>query len=557
MTERHGRDRGELFLLRVPRWLFVAAGVDFDQWRALTAVLLRLDFRLTSLGTAPARAERRAAVGLFLQFMFYTLFGLLMTFFVAFGRDRFLAGTISMTVIMFIVGTAVLLDHNSAIASPADYGVLGFRPISSRTYFAVRLTNVLVYTWALTTTAAWMPIAALFVKYGAAVGMAGILAFYACSTSTALTILASYAWMLRLAGPEAIRRALSYVQLVLSFTVYGGYFLMSRLVSRSVVASVTLPATPWLLLFPGTWFAAYLEIAAGRTGPMQVIPAAASVAALAALVSGLGGRLSLDYSERLGAMMSAGVARGRTPRSGLRREMGVWLFRAGEARAVALLVRSQFRNDLRFRMGVLSILPLTLMYVYMGVRDGAVGDPFVSHQGFSPVTIAVMMFPSMLKMHLTRSDSFRASWIFFSCPSDRMKIVRASKNVLAAFFLVPYLIFLLAIFTYVAGNLLHVMVHILVLGLLSHLALQTTVLIDPELPFSRPAAKGQPSRTLFFFMCALSAISGLLTAFSAALYGSATATAVVVGVILLAGAGVDRLTRARVERQTGSLELEG
>ena len=57
------------------------------------------------------------------------------------------------------------------------------------------------------------------------------------------------------AGPDAIKRALTIVQLVMSFVVYGGYMVMSRLVSASFIASLALPKTIWLLLFPPTWFA--------------------------------------------------------------------------------------------------------------------------------------------------------------------------------------------------------------------------------------------------------------------------------------------------------------
>ena len=536
---------------------FAVAGVDFDQWKALTAVLLKLDVRLSSLGRSSFGREGSVAARLFAQFMFYTLVGAAMAAFVWFSRDLFLAGTISMTYLMFMVGTAVLLDHNSAIASPTDYAILGFRPIASRTYFAVRLTNVLVYTTVMTTVAAWLPAGSLFLRHGAAVGAAGLVAFYACSTSTTLALLFGYTWILRLVGPDAIARALSYVQMVMSFGVYGGYFLMARILSKNFIESFTLPKTKWMMLYPGSWFASYLELAAGTIGWTEIVPAAASLVALAAMVSGLGGRLSLDYSERLGAMAAA-TARAK-PTKKIRAKMGVW-FTSGEARAVALLVGSQFRHDQKFRMGVLGILPMTLIYLLMGVRDGAVADPFIAprgRQGFSLVSMAVMMFPSILKMHFTRSDAFRASWIFFACPCDRMKIVRSSKNVLVAFFLVPYMLFVAAVFAYFAGNVWHVMVHVGVIGLLSHLVLQVAVLADPELPFSRPMQKMRSSTALFGLMMAMSMVSGFFSVFSARLYGSIVATLVAFVTILVASAAVDRLTSARVARQAARLEFEG
>ena len=539
------------------RALFGAAGVDFDQWKALTAVALKLDVRSSSLGRSPFRRRAGFVGGLIVQITFYTLFGAAIALFVWFSRDLFLVGTIAMTYTMFATGMAVLIDHNSALASPLDYAILGFRPVTSRTYFAVRLTNVLVYTMALTTLAAWLPVVSLFVRHGGAVGAAGIAAFYACSVSTALAILLGYAWTLHAIGADAVKRALSYLQLIMSFAVYGGYFLVTRAVVRNFAVSFTLPKTAWLMLYPATWFGSYLELAAGKTGPLEIVPAAASVIALGAMASSLGGRLSLDYSERLGEMTAA-TAQAK-PAGHARSTAGVW-FRTGEARAVALLVRSQFRNDQRFRMGVLAVLPMTLVYLLMGLRDGPVHDPFVAHlgsRGFLPVMMAVVMFPSLLKMHLTRSDSYRASWIFFASPSRRMNIVRSSQNVLLAFFLLPYLLFLTALYTYFIGNVFHVAVHIGLQGLLGYLVLQVAMLADPALPFSRPPQKGRNSAVTLAFVLAAAMASTVLDTFSAELYGSALATAGAFGALVLASVVVDRLTRARVELETESLEFEG
>ena len=41
--------------------------------------------------------------------------------------------------------------------SPDDYHILGYRPISSRTYFFVKLTNVLIYILGLATLMGFLP----------------------------------------------------------------------------------------------------------------------------------------------------------------------------------------------------------------------------------------------------------------------------------------------------------------------------------------------------------------------------------------------------------------
>jgi hypothetical protein len=540
------------------RRLLTAAGVDYDQWKALTLVALKLDFRQMSFGRAQTRTRDIKGVGVIVgQLIFYTMFGAFMAAAVWFVPDLFLAATLLMTMTLFLVGMTILLEHNSALTSPTDYPVLGYRPVSSRTYFAARLANVLVYTTTLTTAVAYLPIATLFLRYGVAVGIAGVLGVYACATSVALAVLLGYAAMLRVFGAGALKRALTYLQLLMSFVVYGGYFVFAQFFRESALRSFTLSKSFWVLLFPGTWFASYLELAAGRTGPTEWIPAAVSIAVLAAMATGLGGRLSLDYSERLGALAS--MAERRRPGAAGRRRRAFW-FTRGEGRAMALLIRSQFTNDQRFRMAVLTILPLTLLYVALGVKDGAMNDPFdpdAADRGLSLVNVAILMFPSMLKLSVTHSDAFRASWIFFASPADRMQLIRAAKNVLVAFFLVPYLLFVAALFTYFVHNVVHVAIHLALLGLISHLCLQVLVLLEPDVPFSKPPMKGRSTTSTFLVLFVIFVVLGVFQSLSSRVYQSPILIAATFAGLIATSVVIDLATRARVDRLTRLAEFQG
>jgi hypothetical protein len=537
------------------RRLLTAAGVDYAQWKALTIVALKLDFRQMSFGANQWQGDRKGVSVLIGMGVFYLMFGFFMGAAVWFLPDLFLAGTMLITLVVFLVGTTILLEHNSALTSPTDYPVLAYRPVSSRTYFAARLTNVLVYTSAMTTVVAWLPIVALFVRHGPAVGVAGIAAVYVCTISVALGVLLVYATMLKLFGADALKRALSYVQLLLSFMVYGGYFVFARVFEESVPQSFTVEKTWPMLLFPGTWYASYLELAAGRIGAMEVIPAVASVVVLAVMAGGLSSRLSLDYSERLGALASSTRRPATASRSaGLGR-----LFRAGEARAVALLVRSQFRNDQRFRMAVLSILPLTILYVFMGISQGGLADPFdaEARQGPALVSLAVMLFPSMLKMAVSRTDSFRASWVFFACPADRVRLVRSTRDVLVAFFLVPYLFFVGAVYLYFVPNVLHVVVHLSLLGLMSLVVLQLVTLLDPDLPFSKPPMKGSTSVGMFLLIFVVFVTMIFFQILAPRLYRDPLLIAAAFGGVAAVIVVLDLITKARVEQQVRALEFTG
>jgi len=537
------------------RRLLTAWGVDYGQWRALTSVALKLDFRKGMVGAGRVTRKTKGVGVYVMQFVFYSVIGVFLAFGVAWIPDPFVSAVIALTLVAFMVATAVLVDHNSAITSPDDYDILAFHPISSRTYFAARLANVLVYTLALATVLAYLPVITYFVKHGAAVGLAALFALYGCAIAVTLTVMLAYAGMLRLVGPRRLRSALSWVQLLVSMFVYGGYIIITRSVSQEVLTTLTLPKTPWLLVYPAVWFASWIELASGVTGAAVLGPAAAACLLLAGLAFATRGRLSLEYSERLGALTSATEARKRKAVKAGAPRRSRW-FRGGESRAVALLVRSQFRNDMRFRMGVLSILPLTLIYLFMGLqqsRAGAASGP----RNLMLVTLAVLLFPATLKLHLGRSEAFRASWIFFSSPADRTRLVRSAKNVLTVFFVVPYLGFvgvLLTLFRYDPG---FVAVYILFTGLVSHLVLMLATLMDPELPFSKPMAKGRGGAATLFTIMVIGVIGSLLPFLLERLMRSANAMSIAFTVVIGLTLVVRRLTRVRVERQAARLEFEG
>ena len=538
--------------------LFAALDVDYVQWRAITKTALLVDLRTSTFVRGPQGQQVKAIAALIGQLLFYTVTGAFISAFVIFAGDLFLAASMVLAYVMFMVGTAALLDHNAAITSPDDYYILGFRPVTSRTYFAARIANILVYTSVMTTMFAYLPIGAFFFRSGAAVGFAAVAAIYGSSIFMAFAMVAVYAWLLRRVGARRIKRALSYFQFVFSFLVYGGFFLVSRVLSRNLLASLALPKTVWLLIVPSSWFASYVDLAAGRQTMLEIVPALVSVAAIAGLAVFLGGRLSLDYAERLGAIAAATSA--QTAARPVKERLGFW-FRSGESRAVAILIRSQFANDMKFRMSVLAILPLTIIYLAMGISsEGTLSDPFKGDdpsQGLGMITLAMMMFPGMLKMSLGRSDAFRASWIFFACPADRTRLVRAAKNVLVVTFILPYLLFVALAVAYFSENVLHLLIHLSVIGLLSHLVLQVTTFVVPELPFSKPITKGRSSTRVFLLSMLVAVGAVFFPLLAPVLYRSTWTIVCTFAIVIAVTAAMERLTWIRVQRQTATLEFEG
>jgi hypothetical protein len=171
--------------------------------------------------------------------------------------------------------------------------------------------------------------------------------------------------------------------------------------------------------------------------------------------------------------------------------------------------------------------------------------------------MAILMFPTMLRMNLVRSDAYRASWIFFATPVDRARIVRASKDLLVTTFLLPYLLLVGAVIAWFSPSIWHVAVHLIVVGLLSHLVLQVVILLEPELPFSKPLSKGSSSTRVFVVMFVVGTSAAVLPALAPLMYRSGLATAIAIGALVGTSVLLDRATRLRIRKLTAKLEFEG
>jgi hypothetical protein len=444
----------------------------------------------------------------------------------------------------------LLVDFTGTVLSPDDYGILGPRPVESRTYFAARFAAVAVYVGVVSVTIAVLPAAVLAVKVGPLAGLAAVAAVLFCDLCTAILVINSYILLLRWIHPSRLRRATSYLQLASATTFYLLYYLMTRTFQGAMFDRLDFETSPWLWSFPTTWFAAFVAVAGSGSTPAWFAAGGACLIILAC-VPLVAGRLSLDYARRLGELSAVGEP-ARSPRSG-------WLpgFRHGEARAVALLVRAQFRFDQRFRMGVLGILPLTGFYLLLGLDGGALRDPFVpgARAGAPGVFMAVAFIPMTLHAALTVSESWRAAWVFFSSPVSHARIVVAAKNFVAVYFVGTYAVVLAALWSYFFERIWHAVVHAAIAGLLAHMLLQLHVIARPALPFAAEPRKGERSATLFGTILVGSIVAGIVPTLLPLVYRTMTGTVVVLALLVLTTAGVEYALRLRVDEAIGDLEF--
>ncbi|HSR53143.1 MAG TPA: hypothetical protein VLV83_20155 [Acidobacteriota bacterium] len=537
-------------LERLFHWL----NVDYRQWKALTAAALKLDIR-SSAGVVGKTTSSNAS-GLVTTLFFYAFSGIFIGLGAWINKDVLFSGLLFLGFLSVMIAATILIEFHSIVISPQDFAVLAYRPVSDATFFLARLTNVLLYTLAMTTALALVPSLAysLTLGWNPLMGLASLTAAYLTAMLVTLVMVLLYAAILRFVRPSKLRRVLSYFQMLMSFLVYGGYILVPRFFPVQDFAQASIPRQGWIYLLPWTWYAGLLEIASGTGGWMSYLALLAGLAIIAGLLTLASRRMSLDFSRHLNQLEDSAPKAAAGPRTDRGWLWNNRLFAWGEGRAVALLISSQFRHDQRFRLSVLSIIPLTLLYLFMGISEGTFNDPFdtrqVDYGSDGLLYIAVMLFPLMLASSLANSDSYQASWIYYASPADKAGLVKGMKNFVMFYFLGPYLLLLAAIFAYFLRDPLHVAVHIAVLAMCSHLSFLLALMADPVLPFSRPVRKGsRTSRMLVPFLVLPIATMLLLPTLFRIAYGSLfSMTAALAGLLLgngLLSLWADRRIRAK------------
>ncbi len=550
--------------------LFSACGIDFIQWKALTRTAIRLANRQSSLRfDAGSSRGKDMNYSLLLSAVIYLVLGVVMTSFVFKVHDFFWSSLILFTIVGFMIGSLMLVEFGTIVVAPEDYHIFSVQPVSSRTYFAAKVTftilYILIYTMALGLPSViaygfahrvWGEAFSLdpYVMLAAFVGLVMI------GVGVAMSMVLVYATILRFVHFRKLNNVLSYLQLAMSFIVYGSYSLLPSFIEK-VGADLPAVKPSWVYFLPMSWYSSLLDLVGGRFNVLSVMAAGLGVFFFAGIIPFALSKISLTYAESL-SDASTVPEENQAGQSAASQKVSAF-FQRDEDRAIATLIRAQFKHDTRFRLGILAIVPLTILYLFMGLRGGGkLFDPFnpdwKSLANSALIYFVIVLFPMTIKEAVTRSESYLASWIFFVTPAEQTRLVLSVKKILFWFFVVPYLGVLGLVFLYYFQNVLHVLMHLLVLLLFSYSFLQVYLLVNPQMPFSVPRQLGERASMLGAVMVLGPVVLiGLLLGFSFFVYKNTGVYVLVVTLLGLFTLLLEKLLVRRISRKLARLEFRG
>jgi hypothetical protein len=401
------------------RRALAAVGVQPTQYQLLIDLFAALGERKELTGNLGMDRQALQLVG-FMLLLPGAMFALLAFAPISLASYEITVLSASSAVLLLLLVT----EASNSFLNPAEISVLAHRPISGATYFAAKLSYLILVV--LRAELALNGLAALAVAFRADarwfVALTHLAAALSAGVFLALVACALFGVMMRVVPLSRLRAAALWLQLVAGLLPIS--FNLARPMARAIGAFLR-PYTNFDWSFaPVVWFAALATAGQAQAARITWWPGAAIGMLVASGFIAFGVRaLSAGYMTRI-------VAITRTTRGSTRRRrpslMSLVVGRlsgspAGQA-AFEFMTR-MMRRDWQFRRSATQWILMVLIYVPILRRGLGAPSPF---SGGQPTAVAIL--PELLSvltlfvcLAVSFSDHYRAAWIFNQAPAGALK----------------------------------------------------------------------------------------------------------------------------------------
>ena len=492
--ERITRALGRFF----SRW-----GVDPLQYHWLLQASIKMDFRSTNPLTRQSSGTKSALRSTVLLNL---LFSGVMSLMFAHMANTFFYTVIMIGYAMAMMAMMVLMEFGLAVISPDDHLVLAHKPVSSRTFLAVRFSNLMFYVLildgSLSVIPAMMGLACKQTSWlfpGVYLLVAVLAGFFVAGA-----VVAFYGFLMRWFNYERFKDVLVYCQVLLSFLFFFGYQLVPRLAGRLHNVDIVHLTHGWAVLFPSVWFAGLLELGLGHWSREALITGAGGLLLMVVALPGLLKAISLDYSENIGRMITASAKsreakRGRRSGSSPGGRFARLLIPNVEERAFFSFIVTMLRRNRHLKLQLYPNFGLMIAMFVLAVMDHKhLSDPFSSAgrpgMAVTFVSMAFVLGAAGLANLLPYSDEYAGGWLFQVAPVvNTAAILKAVRKAILLFLFLPLLVLEGVLFSFFWPPL-----HAFELGLygmlIGSIIFQVALFQFRGFPFSRKPEKGAQSR---------------------------------------------------------------
>ena len=355
--------------------------------------------------------------------------------------DTFTFALIGITMSMMMIGIWTI-PYFDILLSPINYPVIAHTPVSSRTYFLVKLTQVATYTvWLLACLNLMPAIGGIWVHKGEfswfrllfpfvylpVVFMSGLF------TIGVMTTFAGY--LTKLYTKRALRNIAQYAQFIFP-TLFPTIVVIAPHLLPDVTPDKLTSALKWFYALPNGWFAGTVSLALGQIEQHFLILAGLAVASTLFLVLVPLRSIAKSYSEYLSYLLESGSRQKSEIR--VKTPLFARIFRNQTIRAGLCLSSAYMRRDKHILRQLFAALGTVVMMIVIFGQDGTSYLTWPHHSnaiGLSPGFSGMFYFIGMSVVTgfispIRYSEHWKASWMLslapLSVPVDLWRGVQAA-----------------------------------------------------------------------------------------------------------------------------------
>ena len=451
------------------------SGADHRQWRSLTAATYKARRRWPAIDS-----DRRSASGVGPSPIAYGILGLVFCGLVLRLPATWTTTQVVLAIVMLVVFVSLLTEYGATLLHD-EFGTLRCYPVSDRTFFVCRLTNLLRWTGTTVLFVATPTLILVLIREGPlfATGLAVTLALSSMFVAFASATLFSVAAGLKTSAQPWAGAATLLLGAVVLFA--------------SFAAPLFIDAT----LSPVVWFSAFVDLTTGAFAVRTVLAATVAEGSTLCLLWAMERSWKYVWSAEPRVRQASNVRV-----DGHRHTSRNTFFNAlpTELRVCARLTLSHLRHDQNLQLRLFVPLALGLAALGLGLMHYLEVAPVVARldafMSLGLIHMAAIAVPLAWLSAFGRSDSFRASWVFAVAPVEVGKIVFWS-GVSAGVLGLPFLLLVGALLFVVLGGGWQAVAHAVSLALLVYGAINVALAMKPQVPLSKPATSrdvDSPSR---------------------------------------------------------------
>ena len=381
--------------------------------------------------------------------------------------DVFTYALIGITMSMAMIGIW-MIPYFDILLTPINYPIVAHTPVSSRTYFLVKLTQILTYALLLLGSLNLPPaVAGIWIYEKESSQLLYLFPFVylliafmsGFFTIGVMTIFAGY--LTKLYTKKSLRNIAQYAQFIFPTLFPMLWILLPRLFSRSVsdgTIDKAISVLKWFYALPNGWFAGAVSLALGEVERQFMVLTGLAVASTLFLVFVPLRSIARSYSEYLSYLLESGDRQ----KSELRVKIPLFarMFRNHTIRAGLCLSATYMCRDKHMLRQLFGMFGAIIIIVVVFAQDEVFSLNWIRDAyaiGFSPGFSMMFYFVgtgfiNCLILPVRYSEHWKASWMLvlapLAAPRDLWRGVQATAFL---YIVVPVTLLTLCIATVIWG----------------------------------------------------------------------------------------------------------